>query len=34
MPFLFRAVLIVLAGLWVLKRANGQPAAVPEFSER
>ena len=28
------AVLIVLAGLWLLKRANGQPAAVPEFSER
>ena len=22
MPFLFRAVLIVLAGLWLLKRAN------------
>ena len=25
------AVLIVLAGLWLLTRANGQPAAVPEL---
>lgn len=28
------AVLIVLAGMWLLTRANHQPAAVPEFLER
>jgi drug/metabolite transporter (DMT)-like permease len=28
------AVLIVLAGLWLLTRANQQPAAAPEFLER